>query len=206
MHGPPRSFSRSEVQSASVRGTENDGPEVFPFRWAWRPLNSNNSFILQYCLHTLVHMRPVIFVHQVEPRTHSTSLGSENGFKIGGDKMHSCFGGGGGGASHVAFSALVINFINNKANETNYQPLSYFTHPINIPQVYMTCCKRDVLIFTPKQSLGVWKAPPGDINWTSETASAEEQLTFLKTSADPWSSGWLVLCSSDWRKGSRVAI
>lgn len=69
--------------------------------------------------------------------------------------MHSCFGGEGGGSSHVAFSALVINFINNKANETNYQPLSYFTHPINIPQVYMTCCKRDVLIFTPKQSLGV---------------------------------------------------
>ena len=44
-----------------------------------RPVHSINAFIMQALLTHLSHMRPSIFMHQKEPRTHCTSIWSHNG-------------------------------------------------------------------------------------------------------------------------------
>ncbi|MED6232561.1 hypothetical protein ATANTOWER_032388 [Ataeniobius toweri] len=74
----------SQRCNSLVSNWKHDVPEMFYWiyvRGAWRPVNGINSFILRELPAYSCHMRPGMFMHQAEPRTHFTSEGTNSGSK-----------------------------------------------------------------------------------------------------------------------------
>ncbi|KAI4892783.1 hypothetical protein NFI96_006341, partial [Prochilodus magdalenae] len=67
------------VDSKQIRSWTAKDPLLSQVRRASGPVNGINSFILQELPAYSLHMRLGIVVHQEEPRTHCTSVGSDNG-------------------------------------------------------------------------------------------------------------------------------